>query len=67
MQSTSGSLKLSWPANYIGWTLQAQTNSSGSGGINGNWTSISSSTTTNQIFIPVNNTNGSVFFRLSDQ
>jgi hypothetical protein len=56
-------LQLSWPTNYIGWTLQAQTNAPGAG-ISTNWGTMSGSTTTNQFSAPMGNTNGSVFFRL---
>jgi hypothetical protein len=56
-------LQLSWPTNYIGWTLQAQTNASGVG-ISNNWSTVSGSTTTNRLSTPMGNTNESVFFRL---
>jgi hypothetical protein len=58
-------LQLLWPANYIGWTLQAQTNASGVG-ISTNWGIVSGSITTNQFSTPVDNTVGSEFFRLID-
>ena len=58
-------LQLSWPANYIGWTLQAQTNAPGIG-IGTNWGSVPGLTTTNQFSTPVDNTVGSEFFRLID-
>ena len=52
---------LSWPTDHTGWQLQAQTNSvSGT-----NWVGVNDSTTTNQIIVPINPTNGSVFFRLA--
>jgi Pectate lyase superfamily protein len=56
-------LKLSWPSSYLGWTLQAQTNAPG-GGLSPNWSIISGSTTTNQLFTILDNTIGSVYFRL---
>ncbi|HXI72252.1 MAG TPA: LamG domain-containing protein [Verrucomicrobiae bacterium] len=55
-------LTLSWPTN-LGWTLQAQTNSL-SVGIGTNWVNVANSSTTNQVQVPVNATNGSVFYRL---
>lgn len=62
--AASGSvLQLSWPTNYIGWTLQAQTNAAG-GGIGTNWSTVSGSTATNRLSAPIENSNGSVFFRL---
>jgi hypothetical protein len=62
--AASGSvLQLSWPANYVGWTLQAQADAPGAG-IGTNWSTVSGSTTTNQFSAPMGNTDGSVFFRL---
>ncbi|HEU5396672.1 MAG TPA: LamG-like jellyroll fold domain-containing protein, partial [Verrucomicrobiae bacterium] len=55
-------LTLSWPTN-TGWTLQVQTNSL-STGISTNWVDVANSTTTNQLTVPVNQTSGSVFYRL---
>lgn len=59
--STSGNqVQLSWPQNHTGWALQAQTNS-----LTGtNWVTLSGSTSTNQIPVLINPTNGSVYFRL---
>ena len=59
----NGSLQLSWPADHLGWRLLAQTNSSAVG-ISTNWTTVTSSVTTNQLTIPVSPTNGDVFYRL---
>jgi hypothetical protein len=60
----SGSqLQLSWPQNHLGWSLQIQTNSL-STGLGTNWAAVPNSQLTNQIFIPVNPANGSVFLRL---
>jgi hypothetical protein len=56
-------LTLSWPADHTGWTLQAQTNSL-SKGLGTNWVNVGNSATTNQVIIPINSTNGSVFYRL---
>ena len=60
---SSGMLNLSWPADHIGWTLQAQTNSAYVG-ISSNWVSITGSLTTNQMSFPVGQSNQTVFFRL---
>lgn len=62
---TNGVLYLSWPANYTGAQLQAQTNSLTTG-IGTNWVNINPngpSTATNMVAIPINTTNGAVFFR----
>ncbi len=61
---TNNNLYLSWPADHTGWQLQAQTNSLAVG-ISTNWVNISGSTATNQSVIPINLTNGSVFYRLT--
>ncbi|HTV42868.1 MAG TPA: hypothetical protein VMF08_20045 [Candidatus Sulfotelmatobacter sp.] len=61
--ASNNQLTLSWPTDHTGWTLQAQTNSV-SVGINNNWISVSGSTATNQVIIPINLTNGCVFYRL---
>jgi autotransporter-associated beta strand protein len=55
--------QLSWPATHKGWRLEAQTNSL-SVGLNNNWATVSGSTTTNQVYVPINPAHGSVFFRL---
>ena len=60
---TNNLLTLTWPADHTGWQLQAQTNSL-SVGISTNWVNVSGSITTNQVAIPINLTNGSVFYRL---
>ena len=56
-------LQLSWPSTNIGWTLQIQTNDLSSG-LGTNWQPIINSTTTNQITIPIDPANGSVFLRM---
>jgi autotransporter-associated beta strand protein len=56
-------LKIAWPADHTGWILQAQTNSL-SHGLGTNWSPIASSATTNQVYVPIVTTNGSVFYRL---
>jgi hypothetical protein len=59
-------LQLSWPVTYLGWTLQSQTNAPGLG-ISPSWGVVPGSAETNQLSIPLDNTIGSMFFRLSDQ
>ena len=60
---SGGQLTLSWPADHTGWELQVQTNGLAVG-ISTNWTPIPSSTTVNSVIIPINLTNGSVFYRM---
>jgi hypothetical protein len=53
-------LQVSWPNDHLGWRLQAQTNSlSGT-----NWVDVPNATLTNQISIPIDENNSSVYFRL---
>lgn len=61
--ATGNQLQLNWPHDHTGWQLQAQTNSLAVG-LNTNWNTIAGSTETNQITLPVDATNGAVFFRL---
>ena len=61
--ATVNQLQLNWPQDHTGWQLQAQTNSLAVG-LNTNWNTIAGSTETNQITLPVDATNGAVFFRL---
>lgn len=61
--STGNQLTLIWPMDHTGWTLQAQTNTL-AGGIGTNWVDVPNSSLTNQVTIPVNPNNGSVFYRL---
>ena len=58
-----GQIQLSWPLDHTGWRLEAQTNGL-SAGLGTNWTTVSNSTGTNTMTMPVSATNGSVFFRL---
>jgi hypothetical protein len=59
-------LQLSWPANYTGWTLQAQTNAPDTG-ISSGWGNVPGSTTTNQFFTTFDPTSSRVLFRLINQ
>ena len=56
-------LYLSWPADHIGWILQAETNNS-SAGIATNWVNVANSQGTDAFTIPINLSNGCVFYRL---
>lgn len=59
----NGALNLSWPATQTGFRLLAQTNAPGVG-LTTNWQLIANSAATNQIILPLDAANGSVFFRL---
>jgi hypothetical protein len=62
--SVAGSqLTLSWPLDHVGWTLQAQTNNPGVG-LGTNWVDVPASASTNQVVIPIDPANGSVFYRI---
>ena len=63
VQTNSHSFRLSWPSNLSGWQLQGQTNSPGSG-LTTNWFGVGG-VVSNAILIPIVQTNGSSFFRLS--
>jgi hypothetical protein len=60
---SSGRLRLNWPQDHTGWTLQVQTNSLKTG-LGTNWVDVTNSSVTNRLIFPFNATNGSVFFRL---
>jgi len=62
-QVSNNQLTLSWPADHIGWTLQVQTNSTGTG-LGTNWVSVAGSSATNQMVLPIDPNNGAVFFRI---
>ncbi len=59
----AGQLQISWPADHTGWQLQSQTNNL-TRGLGTNWVNVPTSIQTNQMTVPLNSTNGSVFFRL---
>ena len=59
-----GNLTLSWPGDHIGWTLQVQTNSR-SAGLGANWFPVAGSSLTNQVTVPVDSTQPTVFYRLT--
>lgn len=63
VQNSGQQLNLSWPADHIGWHLLMQTNSTS--GLGTNWQVLSGSDSTNQFFVPIDRTQGSVFLRLT--
>ncbi len=67
--AAANQLTLSWPMDHTGWTLQAQTNKISVGIItnSADWFNVAGSTTTNKIIIPINLSNGCVFYRLMYQ
>jgi hypothetical protein len=60
---SGGQMQLSWPTDHAGWRLETQTNSPAAG-LGTNWVTVPNSTATNQVFVPIDPTGGSVFFRL---
>jgi hypothetical protein len=64
MSSSGDLLYLSWPADHTGWTLQAQTNAPNAG-LGTNWSNVAGSSLTNSLSLPVDASNGSVFYRLT--
>jgi hypothetical protein len=54
---------LSWPADHTGWRLEIQTDTLAQG-IGTNWVTFSGSSATNQVVVPISQTNGAVFFRM---
>ncbi len=61
---SGGAIQFSWPTDHIGWRLECQTNSLGTG-LNTNWSTVVGSALTNQISIPMTLANGSIFYRLA--
>lgn len=60
---SGGTLHLSWPANYLGWHLQEQTNLL-SIGLSTNWVTIPGSDTITSTNIPINPAIPTVFYRM---
>jgi 4-phytase/acid phosphatase len=58
---SSNTLTIAWPADHIGWILQAQTNGLSAG----QWFDLPGSDVVNAVLIPINPANTSVFYRLS--
>jgi hypothetical protein len=62
--SVSGkTLTISWPADHLGWILQAQTNGLSAG----QWFDLPGTGDTNLVAIPIDPANPAVFYRLSQQ
>ncbi|HTV42630.1 MAG TPA: LamG-like jellyroll fold domain-containing protein [Candidatus Sulfotelmatobacter sp.] len=59
----NGNLTLSWPPDHLGWMLEAQTNSL-TVGLSNDWTQVAGSAGLTNITIPINLSNGTVFYRL---
>ena len=59
-------LNLSWPADYLGWILQAQTNSRGVGlkPQTNQWFDVTGSSTITNTSITLDKTQPTIFFRL---
>ena len=57
--ATGTNLNVAWPAGYVGWRLQMQTN-----GLGTNWVEVTGSSLTNNVALPLDATLGSVFYRL---
>jgi len=62
-QVSGNQLQLSWPADYLGWRLQIQTNSLDNG-LGSNWVTVPNSTNITTANIVIDPANGSVFLRL---
>ena len=63
---SGGNLSLTWPAANIGWRLLMQTNNLNKG-VSGNtndWATVTGSTTTNSVSIPIVETNLNEYYRL---
>jgi hypothetical protein len=56
-------LRLSWPSNYLGWSLQAQTNPPGTG-LSTNWVDIPGSSRVTATNLPIIRATAAVFYRL---
>jgi autotransporter-associated beta strand protein len=61
--ASSTNLNFLWPAGYVGWRLQVQTNVL-NGGLGTNWSDVPGASLTNNVAVPVDTTKGSVFYRL---
>jgi hypothetical protein len=59
----STNLVLQWPGDHTGWNIQAQTNPM-TVGLSTNWATLADASQTNQLVMPINQTNGAVFFRM---
>ncbi|HEX5220564.1 MAG TPA: autotransporter-associated beta strand repeat-containing protein [Verrucomicrobiae bacterium] len=60
---SGGAISLNWPAEYLGWVLQLQTNSL-SMGISDNWIDVPGSASSTSASVPIDPANPTVFIRL---
>jgi hypothetical protein len=63
VQVTAKGFKLSWPSDHTDWRLQVQINDV-TQGLGTNWVDVVGATVTNEMTIPINPPNGSVFYRM---
>jgi hypothetical protein len=64
--SVSGStLTITWPADHLGWILQAQTNHLGVGLTTNGWVAVPNSSSGTSSSLPIVPANPAVFYRLS--
>ena len=56
---SGGTMTVSWPTSYVGWILQAQTNS-----LNGTWFDIPGTASLSSTNLPIDYVNKAVFYRL---
>ena len=61
---TGSTLTIAWPSTHLGWNLQCQTNSLGTG-LTSNWVTIPGSSGVITTNITINPANPTVFYRLS--
>ena len=61
--SSSNTILFTWPSDHTGWELQVQTNPPGAG-LGTNWITVAGSNLTNSVVLPLDATQGSVFYRL---
>lgn len=64
LRRAGNQIQLSWSADHTGWRLEAQTNSLTTG-LGTNWVTVTGSSATNQMFLPISPSSPSVFFRLA--
>jgi len=66
LDATGTHLALSWPADHLGWSLEAQTNSLTVGILSGstNWYKIAGTASVTSTNLAINPTNATVFFRM---
>ncbi len=60
---SDGQIQFNWPQDHLSWRLQGQSNGPGAG-LGTNWVTVSGSTATNQMTIPISPAGGSVFYRM---